>query len=216
MVHLNRQIDNGLKIEYLKTCIKGDAAKIINHIDATPENYNICYDLLRKRFDNKREILGKLIDNILFIPKMKVESFDSLKNLHDVVYESIMSINNIEVSTDNWDPLLTHILTHKLDPATVVHYECQLGNIKEPQSLQSFLSYIENRFMALQSAGSKTAFEKNNNYQTFTKNGYQKQSQAIGTTSYSSNNAKKCLFCAESHIIYKCPTFQKKNSQRAF
>lgn len=48
MVHQNKQIDNGLKIEYLKSVISGDAAKMINHIEPTPENYVICYELLCK------------------------------------------------------------------------------------------------------------------------------------------------------------------------
>lgn len=46
MVHLNSQIDNGLKIEYLKTCIKGDAARVINHVQPDPQNYLTCYNIL--------------------------------------------------------------------------------------------------------------------------------------------------------------------------
>lgn len=70
MVHNNTTIDDGLKVEYLKTCIKGEAFKIIKHIDPWPENYNICYGMLRKRYDNPRNVLGKLLDNILNIPIM--------------------------------------------------------------------------------------------------------------------------------------------------
>lgn len=58
MIHNNVDVDNGLKIEYLKSCLKGDAFKIISHIDPTSENYLVCYDLLRKRYENKRLIMG--------------------------------------------------------------------------------------------------------------------------------------------------------------
>lgn len=64
MVH-NTKMENGMKIEYLKTRVKGDAAKIINHLEPTSENHNTCYALIRKRYDNKRESLGIWIDNIL-------------------------------------------------------------------------------------------------------------------------------------------------------
>lgn len=84
MVHYNDTINKGLKIGHLKTWVKGSAARIINHIDPTPENYDTCYALLQKRYD-----------------------------------------------------------------------ECQLTNVREPQSLKSMLTYIENRFMALQSAAAK-------------------------------------------------------------
>lgn len=149
-------------IEYLKTCVKGQAAKIINHIDPNPDNYLTCYELLRKRFDNKRELLGALIDGILQSPKLDKENADMLKSMHDTVYESIMSIKNIDVSTDNWDPLLCHILTRKLDSSTLLHYECQLKDVKEPQTLPSLLSYLETRFMALQSANIRHDFYSNN------------------------------------------------------
>lgn len=87
MVHNNSKIDNGIKIEYLKTFVRGPAAKIINHIEPDPDNYTICYDLLRRRFDNKREMLGALMDSILQLPKMKNESAEMLKTMHDTVYE---------------------------------------------------------------------------------------------------------------------------------
>lgn len=152
MVHNNSKIDNGIKIEYLKTCVKGQAAKIINHMDPNPDNYLTCYELLRKRFDNKREMLEALIDNIMKIPKMESENAELLKAMHDTVFEAIMSIKNIDISTDNWDPLLCHILTRKLDAATLVSYECQLHDVRKPQTLPDFLAYLEKRFMALHSA----------------------------------------------------------------
>lgn len=83
MVHHNLQIDNGLKIEYLKTCMKGEAAKVINHVSPNPENYFTCYEILRNRFDNKRELLGTLIDNIMHLPKLTTECPQKLKSMHD-------------------------------------------------------------------------------------------------------------------------------------
>lgn len=81
MVHNNTKIDHGIKIEYLKTCVKGQAAKIINHIVPNPDNYLTCYELIRKRFDNKRELMGALIDNILQLPKIKIENAEMLKTI---------------------------------------------------------------------------------------------------------------------------------------
>lgn len=211
MVHNNASIDNGIKIEYLKTCVRGQAAKIINHIDPNPENYLTCYELLRKRFENKRELLGALIDNILLLPKLKTENADLLKTMHDTVYEAIMSIKNMDVSTDNWDPLLCHMLTRKLDPATVIHYECQLQDVREPQTLASLLTYLENRFMALQSANIKR------DYQPYNGNNH-KFEKSEKTEKNENSKQSKCVFCKGDHYISKCDGtngFLKKNvSQR--
>lgn len=201
MIHNNVEIDNGLKIEYLKSCLKGEAFKIISHIDATPDNYTTCYDLLRKRYENKRLIMGKFLDNILNIKKMQSEDADQLKCMHDIVQESIMSIKNLNVNVENWDPLLTHILVHKLDSNTVVNYECQLKDVREPLKLHEFLAYIENRFLAIQSANSKL-----NNFAN------EHNNKKVENTKKPSEKNVNCLFCASTtHSIYKCDSFTKQS-----
>lgn len=202
MVHNNTAMDNGLKIEFLKTRVKGDAAKIISHLDPTPENYATCYALLRKRFDNKREALGIWIENILNLPKMNKENFESLKTMHDTVYESIMSIKNIGISVENWDPLLCYILTKKLDQATLIHYECQLNNVREIQTLSDFLHYIENRFMALQAAGARDMLQIQKLPNQFQKN--EKPAQL-------SYKSAKCFVCYQDHVTTKCPTLLRSS-----
>lgn len=214
MVHSNDAMDNGLKIEYLKTQVKGEAAKILNHIDPTPNNYLTCYALLRKRYDNKRESLGIWIENIFNLPKMQKEDFNMLKAMHDTVYESIMSIKNIGVSVSNWDALLCHVLTKKLDQATLVHYECQLENVRELQSLSDFLRYLENRFMALKAAGAGQDFGSQNtsHYQKQNTSHYQKQN----TSQFQKQTSEKlqnCLICNQNHSTSRCQLLLTKGVQ---
>lgn len=204
MVHYNQRIDHGIKIEYLKTCVRGQAAKIINHIDPNPENYTTCYDLLRNRYENKRELLGVLIDGILQLPKIKTESAEMLKQMHDTVYEAIMSIKNMGVGTENWDPLLCHILTRKLDTSTLIHYECQLDNVRELQPLSHLLKYLESRFMALQSANVRGE----NQYGKYDNQNYQKREN--GNKFNNNDRQSKCLFCSGDHILMKCDSYLGK------
>lgn len=72
--------DKGMRMEYLKCCVKNSAAKLKNHINPEPENYDCCYAFIRKRYDNKRELVSGMIKNILNMPKMKHESAESLKS----------------------------------------------------------------------------------------------------------------------------------------
>lgn len=85
IIHSNANIDNGLKIEYLRSCVKDSAAEIIGHLNATPENYDTCYALLLKRFDNKRQLVNCLLDNIITLPKIKSENAELLKAMNDTV-----------------------------------------------------------------------------------------------------------------------------------
>lgn len=155
IVHNNVTISNDIKIQYLKSYIKGKAASLVSHIAPNENNYETCYKILCKRYEDKRENLGNFIDEILKLEKLESESSEGLKQIHDTAYECIMSINNIGVSTKNWAALLIHILLKKLDSTTIVDYEGKLANVKEPQKLEEFLEYVENRFLALASAESK-------------------------------------------------------------
>lgn len=96
MVH-DKIIDDGTKMEYLKTCIKGNTSKVIAHVDPTAENYHVCYNLLVNRYDNKREVLGKLIDSMLRLPIMKTENSAQLRTMHDTVHECVMAIQNMKI-----------------------------------------------------------------------------------------------------------------------
>lgn len=171
MIHNNNQIDDGMKIDYLKMSIKGDAAKLINHLDPHPDNYLFCYNLLKKRYENKREVLNKLISGIFALKKIKNPSADASKSLHDTAYEFIMSIKSIGVSTENWDPLLTQIISSKLDSATIVDYEYKLSDVREPQSFVDSLGHTEGRFTALKSADFKSESFNDSNGHNFNNKG---------------------------------------------
>lgn len=186
IVQHNASLSKAIKMQYLKTSLTGDAAKLVGHLPPNAENYDPCYELLFKRYNNKREILGQLLDSILKLPKHQNENSKELKLLHDTTFECVMAIRNIGIETKNWDPLLNHIFIHKLTISsdTIKTYECQLANIREPQSLKEFLEFIENRFMAISSAENKS--ESTENFKSTTKYEY-------GASKKGSQNENACI-----------------------
>lgn len=156
MVHFNESINNSTKMQYLKTSLSGEAASLVSHLASTAEHYQICYELLERRYNNKRELVRKLVGSIFNIPKIQKADGIELRHLFDIVNTSILGIKNLGVKIDHCDPLLVYIISSKFDDETIKHYECQLTNIKEIESLADFLSYIEMRCAALQSAESRS------------------------------------------------------------
>lgn len=65
----NVKVKNVRKLEYLQMCVKGEAAKIID-LDCTSDNYSIAWELLKKRYDNRRIIIQRYVKNILDLPAM--------------------------------------------------------------------------------------------------------------------------------------------------
>lgn len=113
IVHKNVDISNATTMQYLKTFIKGDAARLIHHIQPTADNYENAYAILKKRYENTRVLLGKLLDSIIDLPILQHETCAGLKSMHDTVYECLMGIRNLRIETANWDAFLTHILIKK-------------------------------------------------------------------------------------------------------
>lgn len=114
-----------------------------------------------------------------------------------------MAIKNLGVNNEQlFGHLITHILIKKLDSATLVHYECQLDDVKQLSKIESFLSYIENRFMALQSVGAKNNLNNLNNVNNVN---YEKSDKPHF------DKKLKCAMCSGEHALYKCSAFGKKN-----
>ncbi|XP_054708495.1 uncharacterized protein LOC129218282 [Uloborus diversus] len=51
----NESLSDAQKLQYLKTSLKGDAAKIVNSIPISDSNFKIAYNLLDERYSNTRE-----------------------------------------------------------------------------------------------------------------------------------------------------------------
>lgn len=126
IVRTNKTISEAIKIN-----LTGKAAKMVEHLP-TEQSYKRCYDLLCNRYDNEREAISNLIDEILNIECQRNENSTGIKIMHDKIFECIMSIESMGTSTENWDLLLIQILTRKLHKDTIMDYEKQLINLKKP------------------------------------------------------------------------------------
>lgn len=74
-------------MHFLKTYVKGEAARLINHLAPTAENYEGAYKILIARYENTRILLGKLLDTLIEIPQINKESCKQLKSMHDTIFE---------------------------------------------------------------------------------------------------------------------------------
>lgn len=209
-IHESEFFSNATKITKLKSLLKGEAEKLVAHIIPSPDNYEICYSILRNRFDNKRAMLSKLLDMIFAIHQQKFESGRDLKTLHDVTTECVLSIKAMGINIENWDPLLNHIILHKLAPETIKHYECSLANVKEPQSYEEFMTYINGRAAALLSAEDKNRQHRQHNQV----NGSSNLSHAPHNNDNKKANSKMCNYCKvmqlpqkQSHSMQTCEHF---------
>ncbi|KAH9629862.1 hypothetical protein HF086_005381 [Spodoptera exigua] len=149
-VHNNPSLSSAQKMQFLKSKVKGEPERLIQHLRISSSNYALCWDILNHRYDNKRRIFLSHLKNIFNIPAIQQKSANHLKRIHDTTYESVNAIKNLAVDVSTWDPFLVCILAEKLDSETNDDYMDSLKSPRELPVLREFLQFLENKFMSLE------------------------------------------------------------------
>ena len=73
-IDFNSHLSNSEKLNYLTTCVKGEAASLTSSISITDENYNIALRLLKDRYENKRSIIQAHLQAVWSQPVLNIGS----------------------------------------------------------------------------------------------------------------------------------------------
>ena len=121
-VHSSKWLTKSQKMQLLKTKLKGEPEKLVQHLTISADNYDSCWDILCNRYENKRLLCSSFINAILGLPNIQVAAASNLKKMHDTINECINGLTNIGIDVSTWDPIIVHLLLPKLDTATYADY----------------------------------------------------------------------------------------------
>nr|XP_015840141.1 PREDICTED: uncharacterized protein LOC107399015 [Tribolium castaneum] len=141
LVHENKMLSEVEKMQYLKIHISGEVARVIQHFHITSDNYEAAWEILDKKFNNRKLTVSKLVDKIFDLPQLYQESFVKIKELHDTTSKCLKAINNMGISIE-WGPLLTGILIRKWEPETRKQYEMSIKNPMDVQELENIMEFM--------------------------------------------------------------------------
>ncbi|XP_073821570.1 uncharacterized protein [Musca autumnalis] len=179
------------KMWYLKANVTGEAEKLIRHLELKEANYHIAWATLQERYNNKRTQVSTILERILSLPNMSGDC-RSVKDFHDSLHESLLALEGLGIKSKEWDPLLIHILTKRMDKTTHVLYEQSIVNSKELQTMDHFMKCLKGRFESLEAV-----------------NGFQKSKP---TATSASTTTRKCYMCKGDHPLYYCKQFLAKTA----
>ena len=203
VVH-SQPISDVQKMWYLKANLKGEAERLIRHLALTETNYTTAWKTLNERYNNKRVLAATLIQNILDTPNVNSDA-EAIKGFHDTIQENLAALANMKIPVDGWDPLLLQLLVKKLDRHTHGLYETSIKNPRELQTIDKFLEFLEQRFQALESLGSKDKAKHDKQHKEKSK-----ATASVATTNF-------CKLCNQGeHPLYSCDKFKNtmKPSER--
>lgn len=94
-VHDNPNLSKIQKLFYLKSCLKEEAVTTINALKISEDNYEIAWNLLTERYNNKRVIAQKHVKTLMEIPNISKESASELRKLLDTVRSHLRSLKSL-------------------------------------------------------------------------------------------------------------------------
>lgn len=205
IVHNNNSLSDIQRFFYLRSSLSGDAERSIQCLQTTSDNYQKAWASLIERYNNKR-ILVQVHTKALFdITPINEESSHQSRKLNDVLSGHIKALETLGQSPKQWGSLLVHLITTKLDFATLRHWESEAHKL-DSVTAEQLLEYLQSRFRileAVESAGNFASALKATKEQSKHKKNTQR------SISFATSGEIKCYNCKQSHTIYKCPSFLK-------
>lgn len=170
------------RMQYLKTSITGEAAKLISTMDISPGNFERAWAILVNRYENKRAIRNTYVETMLELPTITKESSMQLRESYDKSKECVELLSNVSK-----EQIILYILIKKLPNETRKVYEQSLTNPTAEQKLEEYFDFLHKRCQILESI-------EGNNVRRFEKTSVK----------------EKCACCNDvNHPIFMCDRFKK-------
>ena len=209
MCHDNPDIPPIQKFHYLKACIKDEAAEVIASLETTGNNYQVAWDLLKTRYDNRKYIVESHIKALFDIPNVSREF--PVRALLDNVQKRLRALRALGQHVDQWGALLIFIIREKLNNCTREKWEETVGSNNLP-SLDQMLSFLEHRSLIenCQSVNrsNPTAYSKVHPSKRIPHSrSHPRSPQACMATTVDSKikgSKSSCHLCLGLHQLYSC------------
>lgn len=204
LVANNATLTNLQRLHHLKNSVSGEAQRLIQHYDLIENNYQAAWEKLTIRFNNKRVLVSNHLKSLLNMPAANKESVHHIRQLIDTTTDCINGLKGLEIQTDNWDPIVIHILTDKMASSTHSQWETTLTTNNELPQLSELIQFLENRFRSLEAIACKTP-------STHPVSELKSIRKPQNSNSFLTNSSIKCNMCDESHYLRHCQSFLSLN-----
>lgn len=155
IIHGKQQLSDIEKFQYLISAISGDAAKIIESIELTGQNYITAWELLQQRYDDPRSLKKKHIQCLFTMPTVVKESAKAIRDLIDYTSRHMRVLKVLGLPVEAWDELIMHMIEAKLDVRTLRAWE-EEGETSEGNKLQDMLDFLKKKCRTLERIESRS------------------------------------------------------------
>ncbi|XP_059050651.1 uncharacterized protein LOC131845591 [Achroia grisella] len=195
LVHNNTSLSSVQKLHYLKTSVSGEAEHLLKHIQITENNYALAWNTLKDRYGNKRLIVNSLLKRLFTQKKIASQSANQIKSLLDTTSECINNLQNLNITTDSWDPIIIFLVVQKLDPESHKQWEAYAykENTDELPTWTDLKKFLESQFRTLELVTPSSSYTRE---------------RTVKEKSYHVTTSNKiCVMCKSDHALCHCKEF---------
>ncbi|XP_020297309.1 uncharacterized protein LOC109861883 [Pseudomyrmex gracilis] len=209
----NSNLSNVQKHQYLFGLLSGAAAKVIESMEISDQNYAIAWDLLKKRYEDERAIRKRHIHCLFEMPRVQRESASAIRELVDYVQRHLRVLQAMQLPTESWEEIIIYLIEQSLDNVTKRQWEEHAEKLKS-SSTDAILEFLKCRCQVLERASLSEIAEETSEKTKFNNverdGNDQKQPlhlKSQGKTSLSTIQENRCCYCQRQHFISSCDEF---------
>ena len=207
-------IDNNVKLTqvqklyYLKSCLQGPAAKLIQSIPLLEDNYKVAWETLEERYSNKPLLINQLVQGLYQQPTLERESVASLRGLLETTMRNVQALKVLGQSVDSWDTLLVHLVASKLDPVTLRAWQLENKSQVLPK-FEEMTKFIAHRCQVLETLQDVKSVRQKSITQHKYSPQSSKTSKYVSTKQTFVSTVSTCNLCKDTHKLFQCEKFKQ-------
>lgn len=190
------------KLLYLKGLLSEEPSLLLKNIKSTNENFALAWEILNKRYSNKRKIIYAHFKLLTQLPSVQKESVAELRSLLDTANASITAIRSHNNEIGLLDEYLVFNLSSKLDRESLRHWEEHLKASQTLPTFEQFKQFLEIRLTILENT---FTFESSNNGANESKAVSNPVKNMAKNFHIDNKKIPKCTLCTSNHRPYECP-----------
>ncbi|XP_075150927.1 uncharacterized protein LOC142225036 [Haematobia irritans] len=190
------------KLFHLNNKTRGEARDIVRKAPLTNDGFDVAWNGLKTRFENKRLLINSQLKILLNLENISTETTDSIKLLQSTVNGVISSLKLYQVDVRTWDPIFVYICCTKLPEVTLTLWEQSVKSKTECPPWGELDCFLTTRFQTLETVCDLSTASAS--VKVFTGNKVSAKS-SIQKRSHISKDCKStynCVHCGQRHNTY--------------
>ena len=210
------------KLQHLLTCVEGEAARRVSNFQLIGANFEVAWQTLERRYDNKRLRLSMQLNRLIGMKPATSKSVAEINRLLDTTNDCKRALQSLGRPVDYWDDWFVQLIVYNLDASTREDWEKSLEGTQTFPTYATLVDFLEGRTHSLDAARcsdqhfQRTAKQKSSNipsqkhstYHFKTVSAHLSNSPAFRK---SSMNRPGCAASKGDHYIGFCPSLLQKD-----